>query len=106
MIPRQILDNLEIRILLVTPDEGDYVLVSNLASGFRHGRHLVEWSNSYEHASGLIAKEEHDVYLVLNRLNDHIGLNLVRDAIVSGSHAPFIVLTRSEARSVGPTRRG
>ncbi len=110
MIPRQILDNLEIRVLLVTPDEGDHVLVSNLARGFRHGQHTVEWANSYDAARRSIEAEDHDVYLVVNQANDHLGLDVVAESISSRSHAPFIVLTRNsdfdldiEALSVGAT---
>ncbi len=95
MIPRQILDDHPIRVLLIAPDEADRVLIARLADEARHGRHLLDWVDSYEAGSAAVANEQHDVYLVHDHLGAHRGLDLISEALRTGSAAPYIILTRT-----------
>ena len=93
MIPRQILNDDAVRVLLIAPDEADHAVVSRLGAESRHATHTIDWVNSYEAGKAAIATEEHDVYIVHNHLGLNRGLDLIVEAISAGSAAPYLVLT-------------
>lgn len=93
MIPRQILDDHPIRVLLIAPDAADRELIARLFSGFHHGSHDLDWVESIDEGRASISAEDHDVYLVHNHLSEHRGIDIVTEAMATGSSAPFIILT-------------
>lgn len=94
MIPRQILDDQPIRVLLVTPDAALHASVARLVGRCPHGTYTVDWADGYEQATAAIESEEHDVHLVHQRLGGaRTGIDLVSDAANLGSDVPLIVLT-------------
>lgn len=100
MIPRQILDDLTIRVLLVAPSEEEHASVTRLVSAFKHGTHTVEWEHSYQAAVAAIEDQQYDVCLISDALGDSSGLDLI-DNIEAQSHpAPSILLTASADRNI------
>ncbi|MDJ0953392.1 MAG: response regulator [Acidimicrobiia bacterium] len=95
MIPRQILNDDTVRVLLIAPDEADHAVISRLGAESRHATHDVDWVNSYEAGKAAIAAEDHDVYIVHNHLGLNRGLDLIVEAISGGSAAPYLVLTEA-----------
>lgn len=94
MIPRQILDDRTIRVLLIARDEADYSLITRLTSEFQYSNHSVDWVNSYDTGLQTVGAEDHDVYLIDSDLGRQSGLELI--SAVRGRHqpAPFILLTQ------------
>lgn len=93
MIPRQVLDDQPIRVLLVTPDAAVHTHVAQLAGRSHRGTYIVDWVDGYEQASSAIEAEEHDVYLIHQRLGARTGVELVVEATSRGSGVPLILLT-------------
>jgi two-component system sensor histidine kinase/response regulator len=110
VIPRQILDDQPIRVLLVASDPAVHSTVARLAGESHHANQVLEWINDYEGGIAAVATDEHDVYLIHERIGDRTGLDLVTAAVATGSAAPFIMLTEgadhdldAEALATGAT---
>jgi len=88
-----LIDNREIRVLLIEDDEDDYVLTRDLLADSRRTRFSLEWVSSFTEALGAICDSQHDVYLVDYRLGEHDGLEVLREARVAGCMRPIILLT-------------
>ena len=93
MIPRQILDDHAIRVLLIAPDEADHMLVARLVSEFRHGSYTLDWAASHADGRTAISADDHDVYLVHEHLGTASGLDLIAESIKGGSSTPYIILS-------------
>lgn len=89
-----------VRVLLVEDDMDDYILTRDLFREIEGRRYDVDWIASYRTALETIARNEHDVYLLDYRLGEHNGLELLREAVRQGSHAPLILLTGQGDRAV------
>ena len=87
------IDNREIRVLLIEDDEDDYVLTRDLLADSRRTRFSLDWVSSFTEALGAICDSQHDVYLVDYRLGEHDGLEVLREARVAGCMRPIILLT-------------
>jgi len=88
-----LIDNREIRVLLIEDDEDDYVLTRDLLADSRRTRFSLDWVSSFTEALGAICDSQHDVYLVDYRLGEHDGLEVLREARVAGCMRPIILLT-------------
>jgi PAS domain S-box-containing protein len=82
-----------VRVLLVDDDEDDYILTRDWLSEIQRARFALEWVANYEAALEIIAKKQHDVYLLDYRLGERNGLELLREAIAKGCSSPIILLT-------------
>ncbi|MGQ4649451.1 response regulator [Lyngbya aestuarii] len=87
------MDDRLVRVLLVDDDEDDYILTRDLLSESKGAFFELEWVASYEQALGVIAQNQHDVYLLDYRLGEHNGLELLGKAIAAGCKEPIILLT-------------
>ncbi len=87
-----VMDN-RVRVLLVDDDEDDYILTAEWLSEIQRAKFTLEWVATYDAAIDVIAKKEHDVYLLDYRLGEHNGLELLQEAIALGCQAPIILLT-------------
>ena len=87
------IDNREIRVLLIEDDEDDYVLTRDLLADSRRTRFSLDWVSSFTEALGAICDSQHDVYLVDYRLGEHDGLEVLREARIAGCMRPIILLT-------------
>ena len=88
------------RILLVEDDEDDFILARDLLREIFRGRLQLDWLGDWDEALAAIAEARHDVYIVDYRLGARNGVDLVREATLLGSRAPFILLTGQGNRSI------
>ncbi len=93
MIPRQILNDQPIRVLLITPDAALHGTIGQLADQSQRASCTVDWVPSYQAGLDAVTAEDHDIYLVHQQLISHNGIDLVAEAIRMGSTVPLIVLT-------------
>jgi PAS domain S-box-containing protein len=84
----------EIRVLLISDDEDDYILTRELLSNVEAGKYALDWASSYEEGLAVASRREHHVCLVDHRLGEHTGVQLIREARISRITTPMILLTR------------
>ena len=82
-----------VRVLLVEDDEEDYLITRDMLAAQERARFTLQWCSDYDAALELIARQEHDVYLVDYRLGARTGLDLVREGFAARPLAPVIILT-------------
>ncbi|HUB67840.1 MAG TPA: response regulator [Candidatus Methylacidiphilales bacterium] len=82
-----------IRVLVVDDDEDDFMLTRLLFMEIKGGGFHVEWAPTREKAEEIMARREHDVYLVDYRLGMESGLDLLRESVRQGCTAPIILIT-------------
>lgn len=87
------MDNTPIKVLLVEDDEDDYIITRDLLSEIENERFELTRLATYDEALAAIGRLEHDVYLLDYRLDNHTGLELLREAVAKGCPAPLILLT-------------
>lgn len=92
MIPKQILDDHQIRVLLISCDETDRAFIAQLVTDFRYSKHAVDYVGFYEAGLAAVSSESHDVYLVDSDLGPSSGIELIAEARRQYSTAPFILL--------------
>ena len=88
------------RVLLIEDDRDDYLLTCELLADVFGEAVTLDWVQTWNDALSTISEARHDVYLVDYRLGARNGLELVREAIDTGSSAPFIVLTGQGSREI------
>ena len=81
-----------IRILLVDDDPQARALIE-MSLADAHFERLLEVVTTVAAGLRRIATDQHDVYLIDQRLPDGTGIDLIRDAKVRGVTKPFILLT-------------
>ena len=81
-----------VRILLVDDDPQARVLIE-MALADAAFEHPIEVATTVHAGLKRIKADEHDVYLIDQRLPDGTGLSLIHDAKLQGVHKPFILLT-------------
>jgi two-component system sensor histidine kinase/response regulator len=89
-----------IRVLLVDDDEDEYIITRRIISEIVGRKHLLDWASTYEDGLALIRKSNHDIYLIDYRLDEHTGLDLLKEATAQGCTQPMILLTGQEDREV------
>lgn len=89
-----------IRVLLIEDDADDYILTRDLLAEVEGTGFRLDWEASYEGGLEAIARAEHDVYLLDYGLGARTGLELLREAVQTGSRAPLILLTGLGDRDV------
>ncbi len=89
-----------IRVLFIEDDEDDYILTRDLLEGIESARFEIDWVSDYQEGLERSCSNHYDVCLVDFRLGAHDGVELVREAISRGCHAPIIVLTGQGGREV------
>ena len=82
-----------IRVLLIDDDHGDFVITKALLSQITSPEIELDWVPTFEEGKDAIAKGGYDVYLVDYFLEDHTGLDLLREAARHQLQAPLIMLT-------------
>jgi PAS domain S-box-containing protein len=99
-----------IKTLLVDDDEDDYLITKDLLSEINRANYKLDWVSTYGEALKIIARNQHDVYLIDYRLGEFSGLDLIQTAIENGCSVPMILLTGQgdsevdiEAMKVGAT---
>jgi CheY-like chemotaxis protein len=83
------MDTHSVSILLVDDNEDDYLLTRRLLSRVQSTNFRLEWAATYEAALEAMSRNQYAVYLVDYRLGRHMGLDLLREALARGCHAPI-----------------
>ncbi len=81
------------RVMIVDDDEDDYILTSELIEEISQDRFEVGWAPTAEVALQAMLSGAYDIYLVDYRLGAIDGLQLLKQAMGAGCHAPVILLT-------------
>lgn len=87
------IDNENIRILLVEGDEGQCSKTEGYIKEIPNRNFLVDCSFSYNDALQKMKDNEYDVYFVDYYLRDKNGLELLSEAMNSGCYSPVILLS-------------
>src|SRR5918993_263874 len=85
-------DLASVRILLVDDDPQARALI-DMALADAAFEHPIEVAATVRSGLKRIKADEHDVYLIDQRLPDGTGLALIHDAKLQGAHKPFILMT-------------
>lgn len=88
------------KILLIEDDQDDFILTRDLLSEVDGGHYHLDWVRTYNDGLKQIEAAAHDIYLIDYRLGTEDGLQLLRQAIQSGSQAPIIMLTGQTDRDI------
>jgi len=82
-----------VNLLLIEDDESDYILIKRMLAKAPGARMKLDWCRSYEEGKWRLSLDQHDAYLVDNRLDQASGLSLIQDMLDKGMSKPFILLT-------------
>lgn len=82
-----------LRLLLIDDDEDEYELLRRALGRIPDGNFWLDWIPSYDAGLAATLRQEHDAYLIDQRLGSGTGLDLIREAKAAGVNAPLIVLT-------------
>jgi len=89
-----------IPLLLIDDDEDDYILTKDLLNGIPGKPYQLNWCDNYDQGKSEIICQNYKLYLINHRLGEHSGLELLREAIHSGSKTPIIILSGQGNREV------
>jgi PAS domain S-box-containing protein len=89
-----------VRVLLVEDDPDDYLVTRDLLAAIPQAKIQLDRAATYDAALEMMARQEHDVYLLDYRLGSGTGVELLRAARERGSQAPIIMLTGQGDREV------
>ncbi|MEO6589719.1 MAG: EAL domain-containing protein [Pyrinomonadaceae bacterium] len=87
------MNDLPIKVLLIDDDEEDYILTKYVFDEFKDNQFRLEWINNFTDGLETVKKNAHDIVLLDYRLGDRTGLELLKQALAAGCHAPIILLT-------------
>jgi signal transduction histidine kinase len=90
----------KVRVLLVEDDEDDYVLTRELLDEINPNGYDLDWISNYNDALEAMARNEHHVCLLDYRLGPHTGMELLLQARARDYHAPIILLTGQQDRTL------
>ncbi|MBM81084.1 MAG: hypothetical protein CMJ78_10880 [Planctomycetaceae bacterium] len=82
-----------VRVLLVDDDEDTFIVTRELLTEVEGRKVEFEWAAGFDAGLEVIARQEHDVYLIDHRLGLRDGLELLNEAIARDCQAPMIMLT-------------
>lgn len=89
-----------VNVLLIEDDEDDYLITRNRLRTIEAPTFVLDWVKTYEAGLAALTNNQHDVCLLDYDLGGSTGLELLREAIVSGCKIPVIFLTGQEDHSV------
>ena len=82
-----------IHVLLIDDDEDEFVFIRDLLADVKTNTFKLDWTTDIKEAKEKILKRSHDIYLLDYRINEHSGIELLREVIRKGSRVPVIMLT-------------
>lgn len=85
--------NERIRVLLVDDDQGDFEMTRAMISQIETQEMKLDWVSTFEEGLDALERDEHDVYLIDYFLEDHTGMDLLREARKRSIRTPLIMLT-------------
>jgi DNA-binding response OmpR family regulator len=81
------------KVLLIEDDEDDYILTRETLAEVHGEKFQLTWASTYEAGWDALTSGEYDAVLMDYDLGPHTGLDLTREANLSGCKAPIILLT-------------
>lgn len=87
-------------MLLIDDDEDDYLIIRRLFEKIPKSSFTLEWVGDVEKAREMIARDEHDLYLVDYRLSGSTGLELLNHFDLPTRRQPFIILTGAGDKTI------
>jgi DNA-binding response OmpR family regulator len=87
------MDDDKLEILIIEDDEDDYIILREMLNDIRGKDVEIEWLNSYQEASHVLARDSWDIILVDYDLGSGNGLDLIQEANDQGVKAPLIMVT-------------
>lgn len=94
---------LQLKILLVEDNEGDYRLIDELLSEIPEPYYVVEWSTNFDDALERLRTEHFDLLLFDQQLGLSTGIELLHAAKELGVSTPVILLTGADNVQVDRT---
>lgn len=83
-----------VKVLLIDDDEDDYIIAKSIFGRINHADHYeLSWVDSFEKGINAVLRHQYDIYLVDYRLGKNTGIDLLKEAILSGIKEPLIILT-------------
>jgi two-component system cell cycle sensor histidine kinase/response regulator CckA len=67
-------------VLLEEDDKDDYIITRRSLSRANTGQPELDWVRTYDEALEVMKRNEHEVYLLVYRLGEWNGLELLREA--------------------------
>ena len=85
----------KVKVLLIDDDEDDYILTRDLFSSIdkSNERYELSWISDFDKGISAVLKRRFDIYLVDYRLGKLTGVDLLKEAILSGISEPIIIMT-------------
>lgn len=99
-VTEALMDQRELRVLLIDDDEDDYFLTCELLAEIPEGRFQLDWISDPDEALESICRNGHDICLIDYQLGRTNGLSLLRKAVDLGCIMPLIVLTGQGERAI------
>ena len=81
------------KVLLIEDDEEDFILTREILSEVKGARFNLVWKSTYEEGRQALKNGGFDIVLLDYELGPQSGLDLIREASLSGIKAPMILLT-------------
>jgi diguanylate cyclase (GGDEF)-like protein/PAS domain S-box-containing protein len=89
-----------VRVLIVDDDDDDVVITTNLLQQIEGAEHVADAAYTLEEVEAELGRGAHDVYLVDYRLGTHTGFDVAHAILMRLPHAPVIMLTGTDDRTV------
>jgi diguanylate cyclase len=83
-----------IRVTIVTPEDEDFRVLSELLHQSNDLKYAIKWSPDYESACHGIDSDDQDIFLIEEDLEPYSGLDLIREATSQDCSAPCILICR------------
>src|ERR1043166_2698935 len=85
-----------VQVLLIDDDDNVFPLIKRLLSKVAGRQFQIDWIGSYEAGLEAIKRNRHQICLLDYRLGMRSGLDLLREAVASGTEMPIIILTGAD----------
>jgi len=82
-----------LNVLLVEDDEDDYILIKDFFEEIERFDYNLDWVKDYGEALDRMKNDGYEIYLIDYRLGYKNGIELIKEALEIGIHAPLILLT-------------
>lgn len=86
-------------VLLIDDAPEDYEILRRTFAKVEHGDYHLDWHHTYDLGIRAMQDNAYAAYIVDYRLGAKNGLDLLREARISGCHGPIIIITGRDSRA-------